>query len=308
MASLCWACRPEVYRRPNVGMDTLQQLLNQFDHQLVQQHIIELTSPSYEGRAVGTQGEQQAAAYLIRQLTDWQLEPWTQVGFSSYEHVFTVPETELTGRNIIAIKRGASNKWLLLVAHYDHLGVKEGQLYPGADDNAVAVAILLEIARSMATCPQPPGHNVAFVFTSGEEMNLSGSRALAQLLVDKQLTPHARALNLDMLGGIGGNSLDVWCEPSRPSGRSFARAARRAIQAAGVKSKWVQRRFAAVDSRSFAEVGVPSITLSWAYQARYHPHRHRPSDSWEQLQPDLINRVGRALLQVIWTLANDSNK
>ena len=309
---LCCSCQSGVYRRPSTNSSTgdaaiLQQLLDSFDEEEVQQHIIALTSPAYEGRAVGTEGEQKAASYLETQLANWQLEPWTELGLPTHIHKFKVPDTDLVGHNVIAIHRGTSDRWLLLVAHYDHLGVKEGRLYPGADDNAVAVAILLEVSRCLATGIRAPVDNVAFVFTSGEEMGLSGSRALANKIREGKLASRCRVVNLDMLGGIGGSSLDVWCESSRPSAKKLATQTRRAIQAAGLKSKRVRKRFGAVDSRAFAEVGMPSVTLSWAYEAQYHPHRHRTSDSWEQLEPAILQRAGRAVLQVTWALANMSD-
>ncbi len=107
-----------------------------------------------------------------------------------------------------------------------------------------------------------------------------------------------------MLGGIGGNSLDVWQERSRPSSKQLALHVRQTIQGAGLKSNVVKRRFGAVDSRSFAHAGIPSVTLSWAYQARYHPHRHQPTDTADELQPELMQRAAGAILRVVWTLAN----
>lgn len=268
------------------------------------QHVNELTSAAYAGRAVGTEGELRAAAYLTKQLTSWQLEPWGEQGLTGFSHHFTVPKTGKRGTNVIAVRKGATDQWLLLVAHYDHLGVRQGEVYPGADDNAAAVAILLETARCVALLPQAPIHNIAFIFTSGEEENLSGSKALAAQLKQAKLSKRCRVVNLDMLGGTGGNSLDVWREPSRPSGKQLSLEARPAVRAAGLKSSVVRRRFAAVDSRSFAQAGMPSITLSWAYQARYHPHRHKPSDTVDELKPELLQRAAVGVLRVVWTLAN----
>ncbi len=300
----CTACQPEPYRRPTTQADIFELLLAHFDHVRVKEHIIVLTSPEFEGRAVGTEGEKKAAAYLTSQLSKWQLEPWSELGLTGYSHEFVVHQTDLRGHNVVAVRPGSSEEWLLLVAHYDHLGASETQVYPGADDNAAAVAILLEVARCLIAIPQAPKRNVAFIFSSGEEKVLSGSKAIARLLQSNRLTSRCRVVNLDMLGGTGGDSLDIWCEPSRPSGKPLASQARHAIEATGLKSNWVRKRFAAVDSRSFARAGIPSITLSWAYEARFHPHRHRPSDTWDQLRPEKLQKAGYAMLRVAWVLAN----
>jgi Iap family predicted aminopeptidase len=78
----------------------------------------------------------------------------------------------------------------------------------------------------------------------------------------------------------------------------------RAIQLSGLKSRAVKRRFAGVDSRSFAQAGIPSITLSWAYQARYHPHRHQPTDTVDRLRLDLVERAATGIMHVLWVLGN----
>lgn len=307
LSASCCARQPA--RRPLVdssGSDgaELEQWLGSLEPNRLQRHVAELTSAPYTGRAVGTDGERRAAAYLMEQLAGWQLEPWRELGLSDFSHDFRLPRTGQTGRNVVAVRKGSADQWLLLVAHYDHLGKRQGDLYPGADDNAAAVAIMLEVARSFSLQPQVPERNIVFVFTSGEERNLSGSKALVELLKKTKLSQRCWVVNLDMMGGVGGNSLDVWRERSRPSSKQLAQQVKQVIQAAGLKSNVVRRRFGAVDSRSFAQAGIPSITLSWAYQARYHPHRHQPTDTADELKPELLQRAAGAILRVVWTLAN----
>lgn len=284
----------------------LEQLLASLEVEQIQQHVVELTSESYAGRAVGTEGERLAAAYLIERLAEQQLEPWYELGLEELSYDFTLPGTDIIGRNVVAVRKGKTNNWLLLVSHYDHLGVQEGQIYPGADDNAVAVAVLLETARCFSSLPQGSDDNVAFIYTSGEERHLSGSKDLAGKLVANGMAQRCRVVNLDMLGGTGGNSLDIWREPSRPSGKQLAARAMQAIQVSGLKSRAVKRRFAGVDSRSFAQVGVPSITLSWAYQAHYHPYRHQPTDTIDRLKPEVMEQAATGVMHVLWALSNTS--
>lgn len=305
--SLCLACQPArrpLANQPELLSTELEQICGGYDQARMLGHIRELTSPAYEGRAVGTEGERQVAAYLTSQLALWQLKPWTELGLTDFRHSFSVQKTKIRGQNVIAVRRGTTDQWILLVAHYDHLGVKHSTLYPGADDNAAGVAILLETARCVALAPQAPQHNVAFVLTSGEERNLSGSKALAALLRRQGLAQRCRVVNMDMMGGTGGNSLDVWREPSRPSGRQLVRQVRQIITDAGLKSNVVRRRFGAVDSRSFARAGMPSVTLSWAYQVRYHPHRHQTTDTFDELRPELLRKAAQGILRIVWLLAN----
>lgn len=303
----CAACQPArrpITDQPQVLGAELEQLHSDCDQAMILGHVDELASTAYEGRAVGTGGEQRAAAYIASQLVSWRLEPWEELGLTDFNHSFRVLKTQMRGHNVIAVRRGTTDQWLLLVAHYDHLGVKQGKLYPGADDNAAGVAILLEAARCLASVPRVPEHSVVFIFTSGEEHNLSGSKALAELLRQQGISGRCRVVNLDMMGGTGGNSLDIWREPSRPSGKKLAREVRQIIMDAGLKSNVVRRRFGAVDSRSFARAGIPSVTLSWAYRARNHPHRHRTSDTADELRAELLQKAAQGVLRVVWLLAN----
>ncbi len=68
------------------------------------------------------------------------------------------------------------NEWVIVSAHYDHLGVRGGVLYPGADDNASGVAMMLEVARSMAAQLDPPRRSLMFIGFDLEEIGLFGSR------------------------------------------------------------------------------------------------------------------------------------
>lgn len=289
---------------PAASVESLTKGLPRLEQQNILDHLAVLTAAAMAGRAVGTAGEQRAAAYIKQQLIAYGLQPWHQIGLTDYSHSFAIPGRQVRGENVLAVLPGESDDWLLLTAHYDHLGVKQNRLYPGADDNASSVAVLLELARCYALSPQVPRCNVAFVFLSGEEADLLGSTALAQRLSAYELQQQCRLLNMDMLGGTGGNSLDIWAERSRPSSQPWMRRVRHEIQATGLPCRIVRRRLAVVDSRPFARRGIPSVTLSWAYGRRYHPHRHRPSDTVPNLQPALLARAAEVVWRVGWILAN----
>ena len=113
--------------------------------------VTKLASAEMEGRR--GEGARKAAAFLIDEFRRLKLEPLFQGQF-----VQEIPAAEpgrIQGRNVGAIFRGGRSRtsrdeWVIVSAHYDHLGVRGGVLYPGADDNASGVAMMLEVARSMA--------------------------------------------------------------------------------------------------------------------------------------------------------------
>lgn len=123
-------------------------------------HVDFLASPGLRGRQPGTEGNRAAAAYVEARFREFGLRPLDSLG--GHRHTLT----GALGDNVVgwrpAAGAGAAAPWLLLGAHFDHLG--DG--YLGADDNASAVAILLETARRL---PPLPHHHVLFVAFNAEE-------------------------------------------------------------------------------------------------------------------------------------------
>jgi Zn-dependent M28 family amino/carboxypeptidase len=137
-----------------------------------------LASPEMEGRR--GEGARKAAAFLIEEFQRLNLEPLFQGQF-----VQEIPSSQagrLQGRNVGAILRGSDpavrDQWVIVSAHYDHLGRKGDVLYPGADDNASGVAMMLEVARAMMGSARRPRRSVAFIGFDLEEAGLFGSRYL----------------------------------------------------------------------------------------------------------------------------------
>ena len=86
----------------------------------------------------------------------------------------------MIGRNVGAMLRGSDptlrDQWIILAAHFDHLGIRGGKLYPGADDNASGVAMMLEAARCVTRAPALPKRSIMFIGFDLEEAGLFGSR------------------------------------------------------------------------------------------------------------------------------------
>jgi Zn-dependent M28 family amino/carboxypeptidase len=113
--------------------------------------------------------------------------------------VRTKSYTDFPSRNVMASVPGTRrpDSLLVLTAHYDHLGRMGKAIYPGANDNASGVALLLDLAAEIAKKPLP--YTTVFVFFAGEEAGLLGSEAMVR---DKKLPlSHIRfLLNLDLMG------------------------------------------------------------------------------------------------------------
>lgn len=99
-----------------------------------------------------------------------------------------------------ATEKTDADQWLVIGAHYDHLGTtQDGVVLPGAVDNAAGVAALAETASLLSVSPFPRKINVVFVAFSGEEWGLRGSQAFVQSLHEGIRVPYM--INVDAVGG-----------------------------------------------------------------------------------------------------------
>ncbi len=110
------------------------------------------------------------------------------------------------GINLVGVVPGSRNpdRYIVVTAHYDHLGVRAGQIFNGADDNASGVAALLAVGAHFSRTA--PAHSLLLVATDAEELGLQGARALMR---DPPVPVSSMIVNvnMDMVGRDPGNKL-----------------------------------------------------------------------------------------------------
>ena len=148
----------------------------------MRRHVEYLASPELQGRG-GARGKGLAAEYIRKRFESLKLEPL----FGEAGYFQEIPggsgdegSPRILGRNIGASLPGSDprlkDEYVIISAHYDHLGVRNGKIFPGADDNAGSVAMMLEVARSLAGAPVRPKRTIVFLSCDLEEHLLWGSR------------------------------------------------------------------------------------------------------------------------------------
>jgi hypothetical protein len=167
-------------------------------------HVDYLASPALRGRKPGTLGHRMAAEYIAARFREADLEPLPSLG--GYGQQIS-PQL---GDNLIGVRRALNAgdpshqppRWILIGAHYDHLG----GTYLGADDNASAIAILIETARSL---PRLANHPVLFMAFNAEEppfirTPLMGSQFFVDHLPVEIGTPSRlqAVIIMDLMGGV----------------------------------------------------------------------------------------------------------
>jgi hypothetical protein len=174
------------------------------DEARLRAEVITLSSPEYAGRR--GEGGKKTATHLAAAFRELGLEPLFADGYE--QAIPGAKPGEIQGRNVGARLTGSDprlrDEWVMVAAHYDHLGVRNGVLYPGADDNASGVAMMLEVARALVQGPEKPRRGLLFVGFDLEEVGLFGSR----YFIEHMPVPLERIklfLTADMIGrALGG--------------------------------------------------------------------------------------------------------
>jgi Zn-dependent M28 family amino/carboxypeptidase len=160
-----------------------------------------LSADDMEGRQVGTPGGAKARAYVIERFKASGIRPFG----ATYEQPFAFTagrggqQAERKGINVVGFINGSRTprKYIVVTAHYDHIGVRNGEVFNGADDNASGTAGLFALAKYFNA--HKPANSLIFVAFDGEESGLRGARAFvasppvdaATLIIN---------LNMDMIG------------------------------------------------------------------------------------------------------------
>ena len=191
-------------RRRSLGPYTMYE---QIVYQAKQERLMTwLAHDMNHGRATGTRDAARVARYIETHFRQYGLEPFCEGSF--YQPLLADSASGTVGRNVIGFVRSAvpSDEYVLITAHYDHLGVLDGNIYNGADDNASGVTVLLNLADMFGTMKKTrtgPDKNIIFAALDAKELNMAGSKALVGRLQEREMTDSIIcAINIDQIGTV----------------------------------------------------------------------------------------------------------
>jgi len=200
LAALCLHVPGQAQTTPRAALPAIT-----VDREALLGDLRALSADEMQGRKMGTAGGERARAYLAARFRDAGL--LTAGNRSGYVFPFTAPDGR-PGANVVGRIAGTRQPGAFIVvsAHYDHVGVKNGQIYNGADDNASGAAALVAIAQYFRA--HPPQHSLLFAAFDGEEDGLLGSSAFVRA---PPVDPESIAINIniDMIGREDRNRLFV---------------------------------------------------------------------------------------------------
>ncbi len=289
----------------------LAELPPVFSSQTLMQHVTWLAAPEREGRGLGSSGLQQAAEYIAQQMAEIGLQPGGVDG--TWFQPFTVQQgpdgTPVQTSNVIGILPGKRQDWqgqsVVLGAHYDHLGLGwpdaradfQGQLHPGADDNASGVAVMLELARNLAA-EGGGARTLVCVAFSAEECGRRGS----QYYVEHPSLPVSGmrgAINLDTVGRLLDGKVAIHAAATADEWQHIFRGCGFVT---GIPNQIVPGGGEASDQMSFIEKGVPAVQIFTGAHGDYH----RPSDTVDKIDAAGLVKVAAFVKEaVVYMLQRD---
>jgi hypothetical protein len=272
-------------------------------------HVYRLASPEFLGRR--GPGAARTSRHLAAAFKRLQLQP--AFGNSYYQPIPWLlakdrnsPDS-FVGRNVAAVLPGTDpdlkDEWVLLSAHFDHLGLAGGELHPGADDNASGVAMLLEVAERFALQADKPRRTILFVAFDQEEAGLQGSTHFATH-PPRDIRKLKAFLTADMLGRSMANVMDEYVfalgSETAPRLRKLLEEVRPPI---GLKIGRLGADLVGTrsDYGPFRDRRVPFLFFSTGQ----HPDYHRPTDLPERIDYEKLRKICLWISDLTWRLAND---
>jgi Zn-dependent M28 family amino/carboxypeptidase len=245
------------------------------------------------GRKPGTEGHRWAKAFIV--------DEFKAIGLQSFNDDYLQSSHAPNGlklHNIHGMIRGKTDRYLLVTAHYDHLGETDGGLYYGCDDNASGVASMLEIARHFTV--KTPDHSIIFIAFDMEESGLLG----AEHWVNHSPVPVKNIdliLNMDMISKNDKNEIYA-------SGTSHYPKFRGPVEEAALDFNGLSVKFGhdktetndedwtySSDHGPFYSKGVPHLYFG----VEDHPHYHQPTDTFERTNFSFYWQVTNFLIATI---------
>ncbi len=203
-----------------------------------------------------------------------------------------IERTRATVNNILAYLPGKSDEYVILGAHYDHLGYGNasslapsqiGQIHPGADDNASGTAGVLELARLLARQKGKLQRGILFQAYAGEEIGLLGSADWVKEPT-KPLGKAVAMINMDMIGRPKNGKIYVG---GVGTGSSFQPLVEKAAKDQGLTAEIAQGGSAASDHTSFLPKSIPVLFVFSGLHSDYH----KPTDTWEKIDGPAAAKV-----------------
>jgi hypothetical protein len=236
-------------------------------------------------------------------------DEWRKMSNVSVKLRVDIERRQAEVHNVIGFLPGRGEEYVIVGAHYDHLGFGDGnslapsqigQVHHGADDNASGTAGLLELARLLSAKRGDLERGVLFMAFAGEEIGLLGSSHWTKTPT-KPLEHAVAMINLDMIGRMNGTKLFVG---GTGTGSTFERLLKEAGGRYALDLQTSADAPPASDHTSFQAKSIPVLF----FFSGLHGDYHKPSDTWDKIDPKSSSQVVRLVYDVTARLASGEER
>ena len=291
----------------SITADELKEMLTTF------------SSDEFEGRNTGEAGQKKAARYIADFYRDHDIQSpiakddfFQEIPPSFYDDRY--PPTE----NVLGFIPGKTDEIIVISAHYDHLGKKDGEIYNGADDDGSGSMALLEMAEAFkeaANKGYQPKRGILILHVTAEEKGLIGSDYYTQYPVIP-LEQTVTNLNIDMIGRVDERHQDnpdyVYLIGSDRLSSELHQLSEKANQQSvdleldyKYNAKNDPNRFYfRSDHYNFAKNDIPVIF----YFNGTHEDYHQTTDTVDKINFDLLEKRTQLIFHTAWEVTNRDKK
>ncbi len=281
-------------------------------------------SDEMQGRLTGTAGNVKAAEYLRNFYIDHKINsplPDKKDYYQDIPHTyFNKLSDNKPTQNVVGFIKGSEfpNEIIVISAHYDHIGTKDGAVYNGADDDGSGSMALLEIAEAFKEAVkngQRPKRSILFLHVTGEELGLYGSKYYTENPIFP-LENTVCDLNIDMIGRIGsekkGNENYIYLIGSDKLSQELHNLSE------SVNKKYTNleldytyndendpnRFYYRSDHYNFAKHNIPIIF----YFNGVHEDYHKATDTPDKIHYELLAKRAKLVFLTAWEVANQEKR
>lgn len=308
-----------------VNNDDPTKFMNTITADKLKTRLYIVASDEMEGRDTGSKGQKKAGNYLISQYKKSKIS--SPKGATNYYQ--PVPAAYLNAKrnenlpdseNIWAYIEGSEKpeEVLIISAHYDHVGVKNGEVYNGADDDGSGTVAVLQIAEAFQKAKKEghgPKRSILFLHVTGEEHGLHGSRFYSE----NPLFPIANTvadINIDMIGRRDVEHADtnnyvyvIGADRLSSDLHNITVAQNNKYTHLDLDFKFNDPKdpnhfYERSDHYNFAKNGIPAVFLFNGVHADYH----QKSDEPDKIEYDALAKRAQLAFVIAWDLANRSER
>ena len=295
--------------------------LNTITSEDLKTHVVEVASDKYNGRMTGEEGHNLVCEYIREQYKNQNIgAPESYPDYYQEVPKKNLPNNLNASQNVIAYIEGSEfpEEYVYITAHSDHEGIKDGEIYNGADDNGSGTAAVLEIAEAFNQATKDgyrPKRSLVFLHVTAEEVGLYGSKFYTENPIFP-LEDAVVTLNMDMIGRVDDRHKDnenyiYVIGSNRMSSELYyiTEQANTTFTDLHLDYKYNEERdpnqyYYRSDHYNFALKDVPVIFFFNGEHADYT----KPTDTADKINYPLLEKRTKLIFATAWYLANSKTR